>query len=428
MQTPVILTLVTSLSLASLGLTANTPTAETLYAPLPAAVLPKLATPGKYAVGVSTITVTNPQQLNINTQQLADRPLTLEVWYPARLTAQSTPAIYANQTRTGVPFAIQGKAVRDSQNITEQRFPLVVLSHGYTGYRTIMYYLGEHLASHGYVVAAIDHTDSTHAEVDILKAPFAGFLSTLFNRSRDQQFVLDYFRGASSTLSQSVNTNQAAVIGFSMGGFGAINTVGGCYQFTPAQITAFTGATDPAVQTALAERLNSCAAGQYTDVKVDPAWQAAIAIAPWGGQHQLFNQSKLAEITTPMLYLAGDLDDISGYAGMQWLYENTGSKAKYFLTYHHARHNIAPHPAPTAAMSNELDIGTYHEGSWSVQTINTINKHFSLAMLDCHVKHVAAQCEYLQLPASITTETGADSGWLGFPARFATGLSWQFKS
>ena len=68
------------------------------------------------------------------------------------------------------------------------------------------------------------------------------------------------------------------------------------------------------------------------------------------------------------------------------------------------------------------------EGSWSVQTINTINKHFSLAMLDCHVKHVAAQCEYLQLPASITTETGADSGWLGFPARFATGLSWQFKS
>ena len=102
-----------------------------------------------------------------------------------------------------MPFALQGNATRDAEvnNLTGQPFPLVVLSHGYTGYRTIMFYLAEHLASHGYIVAALDHTDSTNAEVDIVNAPFSGFFSTLLNRSRDQQFALDYFTNTDNFVS-----------------------------------------------------------------------------------------------------------------------------------------------------------------------------------------------------------------------------------
>lgn len=409
--------------------------AENLYQPRPAAMLPELAQLGSFAVGVTTLDVVNPQQFNASTQQTADRPLRLEVWYPLPKTSTGTAAVYRDVTRTGIPFAIAGKALRDAaptdasldNSISAASYPLVVLSHGYTGYRSIMYYLGEHLASHGYVVAAIDHTDSTHAEVDIAKAPFSGFFSTLLNRSRDQQFVLNYFKQKDSALQRQVNTEQAAVIGFSMGGFGAINTIGGCYNFTPATVGAFTGVTDPAAQAQIQQLLNSCAGGQYTEIKVDPSWKAAIAIAPWGGQHKLFSETALAKINVPTLYLAGDLDDISGYNGIKWLFKNTGSAAKYLLTFHQARHNIAPHPAPTAATSNELDLGTYHEGSWSVQNINEINKHFALAMLDCHVKAVTAQCRYLDLPPTITVADYKDSGWKGFPARFGTGLSWQSR-
>ncbi len=44
-----------------------------------------------------------------------------------------------------------------------KRFPLVFVSHGYPGSRYFMTYL-TNLESKGYVVAAIDHTDSVFWE------------------------------------------------------------------------------------------------------------------------------------------------------------------------------------------------------------------------------------------------------------------------
>ena len=63
-------------------------------------------------------------------------------------------------------------------------FPLVVVSHGYPGSRTFMTWLTENLASKGYVVAAIDHTDSVFGAQ-------RAFTSTLLNRAEDQVFTID---------------------------------------------------------------------------------------------------------------------------------------------------------------------------------------------------------------------------------------------
>ncbi len=57
-------------------------------------------------------------------------------------------------------------------------YPLVIVSHGYPGSRVLLSYLTENLASKGYVVAAIDHTESTHGDTK-------GFQSTLLNRAKD---------------------------------------------------------------------------------------------------------------------------------------------------------------------------------------------------------------------------------------------------
>ena len=57
----------------------------------------------------------------------------------------------------------------------------------------MMFYLGEHLASHGYVVVGIDHTDSTNADIQQESDRGPGIISTFYNRARDQQFILDYF-------------------------------------------------------------------------------------------------------------------------------------------------------------------------------------------------------------------------------------------
>jgi predicted dienelactone hydrolase len=45
---------------------------------------------------------------------------------------------------------------------TMEPMPLVIISHGYPGNRYLMSHLGEDLASKGYVVASIDHRDSTY--------------------------------------------------------------------------------------------------------------------------------------------------------------------------------------------------------------------------------------------------------------------------
>jgi predicted dienelactone hydrolase len=396
--------------------------AEQLYTQQPS-ITPELAKNGKWDIGVSTLKITNPQQLSSKDfQSKADRTLTVEVWYPAKVNQKQTLASYENVTRLNKPFSLQSSAYRDAPVAKDNSFPLVVLSHGYTGYRTIMFYLGEHLASHGYVVVGIDHTDSTTGEIDFGKAPFAGFPSTLLNRAKDQQFVLQHFSALNSDLGASIDTENSAVIGYSMGGYGAVNTVGGCYNFNSAglQLLGF----PKKLASALLPVFNSCNAGL---AKVDKRWKAMVAFAPWGQEMNAHSESALSKITVPSLYVVGDQDDISGYEnGVKKLFEQTGAEDKYMMVYEHARHNIASHPAPEVAYASDEDLGHYAEPSWSSEALNRINKHMTLAFLNCHVKNQSAACDYLPLREDITQTKSSDgkmnTPWPGFPERWGTGV------
>jgi alpha-beta hydrolase superfamily lysophospholipase len=399
--------------------------AQQLYTSQPD-VTPELGKRGSYSVGVRTIKVTNPQQLSAKDfKSLEDRSLTLEVWYPANAKETDVEVTYENVTRTHKAFSLQGHSVRGAKANQEKTYPLVVLSHGYTGYRTIMFYLGEHLASHGYVVVGIGHTDSTTGEVDFENAPFAGFPSTLINRARDQQFVLDYFTSAKSDLAKVVDTDHASVIGFSMGGYGALNTVGGCYNFNQQGLQGF-GFSEPAAK-ALVPVFNICNAGRK---QVDSRWKAMIAFAPWGQEQNLHNVNA---IQVPSLYVSGSLDDISGYEqGVKKLFEQSTATDSFMLVYENARHNVAPHPAPEIAYAAEADLGLYYEPSWSSETINRINQHMSLAFLDCYIKEQESACGYLPKRESSTQVKLADGStskpWPGFANRWGVGLKFFRKS
>jgi predicted dienelactone hydrolase len=388
-------------------------------------VTPELGKRGSYSVGVKTIQATNPQQLSAKDyRSLEDRTLTLEVWYPGDTKETDIQATYENVTRTHKAFSVQGYSVRDAKINQEKNYPLVVLSHGYTGYRTIMFYLGEHLASHGYVVVGIDHTDSTTSDVDFENSPFAGFPSTLINRARDQQFVLDYFTSAEFDLAKAVDTDNASVIGYSMGGFGAVNTVGGCYNFNQQGLQAL-GFPKPAAK-ALVPVFNICNAGQE---QVDSRWKAMVAYAPWG-QEQNLHQS--AAIQVPSLYITGNMDDISGYEqGVKKLFEESGAKDSFMLVYENARHNIAPHPAPEIAYAADADLGHYYEPTWSSETLNRINQHMTLAFLDCYVKKQISSCGYLPKRESAAQTKQADGKltdpWPGFANRWGLGMKFFRK-
>ncbi len=148
---------------------------------------PELAQYGKAAIGVKTLRMVNPRQLDIikfkagEPMPVYDRPLTVEVWYPA-VAASATPGAgqYKVFTRDGkTEVTLNGRAVRDAKSDTAGGpYPLLIISHGYPGNRFLLSHLGENLASKGYVVASIDHTDSTYSDQ-------AAFGSTLLNRPLD---------------------------------------------------------------------------------------------------------------------------------------------------------------------------------------------------------------------------------------------------
>jgi hypothetical protein len=159
---------------------------------------PELAARGPLQVGVRTLVAEHKDQLDILKASAGapdpryTRKLTLEVWYPARLVAgQKEHTVYTDVLGSGpndpkrpnTPFQFNGRAARDAAPGGE-RYPLVIVSHGYPGSRLQMSYLTENLASKGYVVVAIDHPESTRADK-------AGFPSTLLNRRLDDLFVLD---------------------------------------------------------------------------------------------------------------------------------------------------------------------------------------------------------------------------------------------
>jgi len=401
---------------------------EQLFTSQPS-LMPQLANTGEYAVGVTMLSPINKGQLSASDfTSLVDRKLPLAIWYPTA-DKQTSNAIYSNVTRSHQAFSIAGEAIRDAKPLshTTKTFPLVVISHGYPGYNTLMFYLGEHLASHGYVVAAIDHTDSTNAELDIVNAPNAGFVSTLLNRSRDQQFVLEYFSELTSPLGNITDSNNSSVIGYSMGGYGAINTIGGCYASNVGMLERL--GFPKTAASALVPLFNFCNAGLAT---VDPRWKAMVAYAPWGQEHDMHQAQALANIKVPSLYVAGEQDDISGYShGVKKLYEQTGDKETYLLTYENARHNFAPHPAPKIAYQSEIDLGHYVEPSWHKESLTRLNEHFTLAFLNCKVKQKTDACNMLPTRQSITQKKQKDGQltppWLGFPDRWGTGVRFERK-
>jgi predicted dienelactone hydrolase len=114
--------------------------------------------------------------------------------------------------------------------------PVIVFSHGLGSVRTDLRYLAEHLASHGYIVAALEHPGSNQSNADLALQGKTRLLKPqeFLERPRDISFVLDEL----TTLNQTANhplqgklaTNNVMVVGYSFGGGTALAVAGGELQ------------------------------------------------------------------------------------------------------------------------------------------------------------------------------------------------------
>lgn len=386
---------------------------------------PELAARGEYSVGVQTIDFINKNQLDIlnygeEADSLYDRPLRVEVWYPAESSGENEKLITyrdvmgnANSTdRPIIPFTFLGRAVRDAKpELINRPYPLVIVSHGYTGSRLLFTYLTENLASKGYVVVSIDHTESTFQDA-------AGFNSTLLNRSLDILFILDEIaqlgEKGNSFLSGLVNVDLTALIGYSMGGYGAINVVGAGYSPQAAQFFSSMSKGSHALQQRVTGNPNF-------EASIDPRIKAVVALAPWGMERAVWNKEGLKGIKIPSLFIAGSEDDISGYEkGTKAIFEGAINSDRFLLTYVNARHNIAPNPPPIESLQEGLNIDEYlryADSVWDQRRINNINQHFITAFLGIHLKQLESFSAYLEVKENANEET-----WFGFKERTSVGL------
>ena len=393
---------------------------------------PELASFGDYDIGVRTLEFVDPDRIDVlNTDSggenaIYDRSLTVEIWYPAELAiGQESGGVYQAITRNpAITATLTGTAVRDAEpSIADARYPLVIISHGYPGNRFLISHLGENLASKGYVVASIDHTDSTYDDQQ-------AFQSTLYNRPLDQRFVLDTLDNLSndsgSFLNGLLDAQTTGIVGYSMGGYGLVNNLGGGYS-------------DEIVGSLLAppnELLYQHATGNpgYRS-NLDPRIKVGFAIAPWGMASGFWRSEDLAGIDVPTFYLAGDNDTVAGYeTGVRAIFDGAVNSDRYLLTYKNAGHNAgAPYPVPVELLNAEDTTASSHytDPVWDNTRMNNIMDHFATVYFDHYLKQIEGRESYLDVIPdgadavySVTRGQQNDDHtyWKGFGPNTAIGL------
>ncbi len=371
-----------------------------------------------------TLDLVNPGQIDIlhfdkdtGKAPLYDRPLKIEVWYPAVLPAGSEERVIYESAMPGTPapgapksFRTPGKALRDAAPVNGEHLPLVIVSHGYPGSRTFLTYLTENLASKGYVVAAIDHTDSVFGQQ-------AAFTSTLLNRSCDQWFTIDALESraakADDFLHGLLDASRVAIVGYSMGGYGALASAGAGYSPQGGSARVIPGGY-----------FEPWTAGNAKfEARRRDNLKAMVAISPWGAQppNNNWDAAGLAGIRVPsLIFIVGNQDDVSGYEqGVKKAFVGAVNSERYMLVYENARHNVGGNPPPPEALANFATRAFFDEPVWRKDRITAINQHFVTAFLDLYLKGDEARHAYLDLPVK---STEANQVWKGFQRRWSLGL------
>lgn len=391
--------------------------------PIPGA--PALACRGSVVTGVKTMELVQPGQADVlsgmkdGRYPRYDRHLTCDIWYPALEGKDENRAVYTDHMGridlgNLAPYSIPGRAFRDAEpDPSLGPCPVIVISHGYPGSRYLLVNLAENLSSKGYIVVSIGHTDNTYEDF-----PKTGSLeSALIHRSLDQRFIISCLPmlNEDSFLKGMLQTEKVGLIGFSMGGYGALRTIG-------ARLSSDALHTYSAFANELAEA---------PDFKGLKTVRAAVLFAPatfW------FDPSLSQDIDIPTLWLCGTSDRTVFYPFVRDFCLKAKNSDRILISYEGCGHNVANNPAPSEAYSQPWEtFKRWSDPVWDTLRLNNANIHFVTAFMDCQLKGETEKADYLHVPVSRGAEavfsldekgspTEKHTYWKGFVEGTAAGI------
>ncbi|HYL62272.1 MAG TPA: peptidase [Candidatus Methylomirabilis sp.] len=239
--------------------------------------------------------------------------LSTVVWYPATAKAVEQPILMGPPDKQ---VLIAGSAAQDASlaGPPSAKFPLIALSHGTGGSALSMGWLGTALASHGYIVAAVNHPGNNAVE----SYTALGF-SIWWERARDLSVVIDNML-TDSTFGGRIDAARIAATGFSLGGYTMIEIAGGITE--PSAFLEFCASpradgickSPPEFPTLVEDFVKlsktdtdfQAALHHASDSYRDPRVRAVFAMAPALGP--VFPPAGLGKISIPVEIVAGEAD------------------------------------------------------------------------------------------------------------------------
>jgi dienelactone hydrolase len=250
------------------------------------------------------------------------------------------------------------------------RCPLLLYSHASGGHRRQSSFLCGHLASHGYIVAAVDHTGNTAADFaarakriaagEVL-APAeadARLRQTIADRVPDLRFLLAEMLGrAPAELSGRIDDERVGFVGWSFGGWAVLSAL-----------------------------------------EVDDRVRAVVALAPAGNSKPLPGIIP-ATLTfqwkreVPVLFLVAERDRFTPLSGQYELFARTPSRKRMFILRHADHQHFA----------DQID----EPGLCAAEDAHLFTRALALGHLDAVLKGIAAAERFMEDdPAAVLRARG----------------------
>lgn len=215
-----------------------------------------------------------------------DRSLRTAVWWPTTDTSGFAATYFYGSDESKVAF--------ENATVAEGSFPVVVFSHGHQAFAECSSFLMEHLASHGFVVIAPDHTNNTTLD--------GGDRDTeiYIQRPFDLTAVIDALETGNLPVPANRYDGRLVVAGHSFGGY-TVFASGGSQYDTDAISAECTEPSSGICESWSADWVPMFEAGAH-----DPRVQGVLAMAP--GDFDLFGAAGAVEVDVATFLMTGELD------------------------------------------------------------------------------------------------------------------------